>query len=139
MINSKSNTTMKKKIDTTTENTKPEPAHPKPGVVEIGLDPSPLPGAALYLDDETLAGVRRMVKDINFTFGEKIVRGTDAALVTLRECSTDEEKKIVTECYMQNMSDLCDLLLNMLRTRFEDNISGAAEYKDAYEGCGWLI
>lgn len=135
---------MKKKMntateDTTTENTKPEPARHKPGVVEIGLDPAPLPGAALYLDDETLEGVRRMVKDINFTFGEKIVRGTDAALVTLRECSTDEEKKIVTECYMQNMSDLCDLLLNMLRTRFEDNISGWSTYKDGTHGLSWII
>lgn len=133
---------MKKKIDTATVDTAAEkPLHnsPKTGVVEIGLDPAPLPGAALYLDDETLAGVRRMVKDINFTFGEKIVRGTDAALVTLRECSTEEEKKIVTECYMQNMSDLCDLLLSMLRTRFEDNISGWSTYKDGTEGLSWII
>lgn len=135
---------MKKKIDaatvdTTTENTKPEHTHPKPGVLKKGFCPRPLSRATLYLDDETLAGVRQMAHDIEHTLSEKIVRGTDAALVTLRECSTDAEKKIVTECYMQNMSDLCDMLLDMLRTRFEDNISGAAEYKDAYEGCGWLI
>ena len=125
--------------DTATENTKPEHARPKPGVLEMGFVPPPLPGAALYLDDDTLAGVRMMAHDIEHTLSEKIVRGTDAALVTLQQCSTDEEKKIVTECYMQNMSDLCDLLLNILRTRFEDNISGSAEYRDAYDGCGWLI
>ena len=135
---------MKKKIDTATidtltENTKPEHTHPKPGVLEKRFCPRPLSGAALYLDDETLEGVRQMAHDIEHTLSEKIVRGTDAALVMLRECTTDAEKKIVTECYMQNMSDLCDMLLDMLRTRFEDNISGSAEYKDAYEGCGWLI
>lgn len=135
---------MKKKIDTATVDTlteepKTEHTRPKPGVLEKRFYPSPLSGAALYLDDDTLAGVRQMAHDIEHTLSEKIVRGTDAALVTLQECTTEEEKKIVTECYMQNMSDLCDLLLNMLRTRFEDNISGSAEYKDAYEGCGWLI
>lgn len=135
---------MKKKIDTATVDTlteepKTEHTKPKPGVLKKGLCPRPLSGAALYLDDETLEGVRQMAHDIEHTLSAKIVRGTDAALVTLRECSTDEEKKIVTECYMQNMSDLCDMLLDMLRTRFEENISGSSEYKDAIEGLSWLI
>lgn len=135
---------MKKKIDTATVDTlteepKTEYTRPKPGVLKKRFCPRPLSGAALCLDDDTLAGVRQMAHDIAHTLCEKIVRGTDAALVTLRECSTDEEKKIVKEFYMQNMSDLCDMLLDMLRTRFENNISGSAEYKDAYEGCGWLI